>query len=642
MRDPLVLPAAAVLAGIGLSHLSTVAHWPADPISAIAGTLACTVLVLIALWKRLPGIATAAALVAFFFSGALLEIVHRAPPAPRLDVSDLSLTLLDGCLVETPTLVGDKQQFTLELARHTRARVNFYTRQSETAPELHYGRRYEVEGKLRIPRNFGNPEAFDFRNYLARQNIFWTLSAITVKPLPGACGNAFDGAISALRGGALDRIASLYRGDRYDTAMVDAVLIGEDSGLERVWTDDYRSTGTFHALVISGGHVAILAGVFLLFLRLCFVPRLPATVLTLLATWLYALVTGWHAPAIRCAAGMSVFAFGALFYRDRRMLNILAAVTLLFVLTDPDQLFDASFQLSFLAVAFLAVFAFPFIEATSEPLAFAASALADAKRDPGLDPRIAAHRVQLRLYAGTLSALSRLPIAVSRVMVCAVTRIGVFFFNIAFVSLVIQAGLALPMAIYFHRISISGLSANAIVIPLLGLVVPLGFVAIALNSHWIAAFTSLLLDLSRRTVAWHANIEPNWRIPSPPLLLSIAICVDAGSGRDSLEASLDQERVSRRRGRAIGRVGGISVSFPDRLGPALDDGDRCRAGRQHLPDVSRRENNAGRWRRLSEVRESRTCRGGSGPARYRRGRGSAVPVVAAHQAARCNCDFALA
>ena len=113
--------------------------------------------------------------------------------------------------------------------------------------------------------------------------------------------------------------------------MMDAVLIGEGSGLERLWTEQYRATGTFHALIISGSHVAVLAGAFLFLLRICFIPRGPATLLTVAAAWLYALVTGWQAPVVRSAAGMTLFAIGSLFYREKRLLNLLAAVALFFL-----------------------------------------------------------------------------------------------------------------------------------------------------------------------------------------------------------------------------------------------------------------------------------------------------------------------
>ncbi len=51
------------------------------------------------------------------------------------------------------------------------------------------------------------------------------------------------------------------------------------------------------------------------------------------------------------------------------------------------------------------------------------------------------------------------------------------------VSACVQFGLALPMVTYFHRLSITGLSANIVVIPLLSLVVPLGFASIATGWH---------------------------------------------------------------------------------------------------------------------------------------------------------------
>ncbi len=519
-RDPLVFPVAALAAGIVLARV-----WPVSVPAVLAAVGAVVALTAVAVLRRFRSVGIFACLVGFAFSGALLESVHVPPPYPRLDVPDLATTILAGCVVDPPALTGDREQFLLEIGRHARARVSMFAHNGESLPSLHFGQRLEVEGRLRAPRNFGNPDSFDYRTYLARQDIFWTLSAQQITPVSGSCGNPVARAISAARTASLDRIAALYHGDRYNTAMMDAVLIGEGSGLERIWTEQYRSTGTFHALVISGSHVAVLAGVFLFLLRLCFVPRIPATFLTVLAAWFYALITGWQAPVVRSAAGMTLFALGALFFRQRRLLNLLAAVALAFLVLDPDQLFDASFQLSFLAVAFLAVFAVPLIERTSEPLSRASKDLDDEGRDVHLPIPVAAQRVELRLYASTLAAVFRLPERPARIAVCLIARLGVFFFDLFITSAVIQAGLALPMAIYFHRVSFTGLSANAVVVPLLGLVVPLGFLALATGSHFVAAAAALLLDLSRRTVDWHARFEPDWRIPSPPLLLSLAIGV---------------------------------------------------------------------------------------------------------------------
>ena len=58
--------------------------------------------------------------------------------------------------------------------------------------------------------------------------------------------------------------------------MMEALLIGETSKLEKVWTDHSPPHRTFHALVISGTQVAALAAFFLFLLRLCFVPQMLA------------------------------------------------------------------------------------------------------------------------------------------------------------------------------------------------------------------------------------------------------------------------------------------------------------------------------------------------------------------------------
>jgi len=77
------------------------------------------------------------------------------------------------------------------------------------------------------------------------------------------------------------------------------------------------------------------------------------------------------------------------------------------------------------------------------------------------------------------------------------------------------------MVVYFHRVGISGLSANTFVVPLLGVVVPLGFVAVFTGGRgWPRSRARCWRSLS----AWwrgHAGIEPNWRIPTPPLWLGL-------------------------------------------------------------------------------------------------------------------------
>jgi competence protein ComEC len=219
---------------------------------------------------------------------------------------------------------------------------------------------------------------------------------------------------------------------------------------------------------------------------------------------------------------MALYTIGRYFYRERNSMNLLAAVALGFLLFDPEQLFEASFQLTFLAVGFLAAFAVPFIAATSGPLAHGLRGLTDADRDVRLKPRVAQFRIEMRLLADTISRLTRVPQRAATVMVAGAAALVLFVFEVVAVSAVVQIGLALPMVEYFHRVGLSGLSANALVIPLMGLIVPLGFVAVFTGWTWVAGLAGAVLGLSQRVVHWHAGIEPNWRIPTPPVWLATA------------------------------------------------------------------------------------------------------------------------
>jgi competence protein ComEC len=439
-----------------------------------------------------------------------------------LSVPDNTPAILAGCVVDPALIATDREKFVLELAPGARAQVSLYSH-NESFPALPYGTLIEFTGKVRTTHNYRNPGSFDAVHYLARGRIYWNISAdgASIRILPGHCGNPITRSIYSIRTAALDRLDHLYEKDSYTDGMMQGLLIGATAKLERAWTEDYRSTGTFHALVISGGHVAVLAGVLLFTLRLVGIPQSFALLATILMAWLYAGVAGWQAPVLRSAAGMTLFAIGRAFYRTPRMLNILAAVALAFVVFDPEQVFDASFQLSFGAVALIAAFVIPALDKTSAPLAAGLRHLDDVRSDIRLARRTAQFRIELRLLIHTLELL-RVPPAFASFVVTAAARLAIFVWDMLVASFFIQLGLTLPMVFYFHRLNLSGLSANALVVPILSAVVPLGFLAILTNSHLLAQVCATLLSLSKWAVGIHARWEPDWRIPGPPFWLAAA------------------------------------------------------------------------------------------------------------------------
>src|SRR5260370_4534033 len=100
-------------------------------------------------------------------------------------------------------------------------------------------------------------------------------------------------------------------------------------------------------LVMDGLHIMVLAGFFLLLLRLCFIPELPALACTAVGAWLYVLVSGGNAPAVRAAGGFTLYLAARYFFRRRRPMNLLAARAIVSVLSGPGPTFEPHFHVAF-------------------------------------------------------------------------------------------------------------------------------------------------------------------------------------------------------------------------------------------------------------------------------------------------------
>lgn len=523
LREPLLLPALALGCGIVIAHfLYFTLTDLALPAVGASGVLLAGLAIPKARRCRLGAI-----LLAVVFGGMAAQVIHRGGSAPVLSADDAETVILSGCVVNPTVFSPTREQFTVELAPHANVRLTANLKEGERLA-LAYGQNIEVAAKVRRPRNYQNPDSFDFEAYLAGQHIYWTgsINDLTdIHPQPGRCGSRALGWLFTVRTAALERLSNFYHGDQQTAGMLQAILLGETSGVERRWTSDFRLTGTYHALVISGQHVAVLAFSLLLILRLFQLRRIPALFLATIACWLYALLSGMGAPVVRAAGGFTLFLMASYFFRRTRILNILAVVALIYLSIYPDQLFDASFQLSFLSAAAIAAFAIPLMERTTDPVRGAVKRFDQLSYDPMVAPIAASWRVEFRLLAETIRLWTRLSARRVDWLVEKSTLLFVFVAEAVIVSACVQFGLALPMVAYFHRLSLTGMSANVVVVPLLSLVIPFGFASVLTNWPWIAALTRVLLLTAESVAAWHVRFEPAWRVAAIPISLCLAFSV---------------------------------------------------------------------------------------------------------------------
>ncbi len=457
-REPLLVPTLALAGGICAAHFFYF-EWR-DLLWPLAALLTLSIVTVFChSAKRLQGTCV---VILLAMTGIATQVWHRNGERPKLSVEDGETAILDGCVVDPPVFSPDKAQFTLALAPRALARVSVILKDTQ-ALALNYGQRVEIVAKVRSPHNFENPGEFDYAGWLAHQQIYWTATVRSTDDIhgqSGACGTKVLGWLFAIRTTALNRLEKLYPGESRTGLLLRAILLGQTVGVERRWTDDFRLTGTYHALVISGQHVSVLAVTLLFLFRLLNLRRIPSLALATIASWLYAFISGFSAPVVRAAGGFTLVLAACYLFRRVRLLNIIGAVAAVYLIVDPDQLFDPSFQLSFLSAAALAALAIPLMERWTEPLRIAARSTGRAIPNLAHDPHIATLRVELRFLAETIHLWTRLPEAAALRVASWGARLGVFVAEGIIVSACVQFGLALPMVTYFHRVPVTGLAAN--------------------------------------------------------------------------------------------------------------------------------------------------------------------------------------
>jgi len=246
--------------------------------------------------------------------------------------------------------------------------------------------------------------------------------------------------------------------------------VGEEAFIDRDTRADFQRSGTYHVLVVSGMNVTILAFVVFWALRRVLRNENAATLLTILFCVAYALLTEVGAPVWRATLMCAVYLGTRLLYRDRSMLNGLGAAALGLLAFNPRQLFTASFQMTFLCVLIVAAVGVPMVERTSRLYRRALTRWETDSVGVRLPPRVAQFRLDLGLIAERLARFIGMPWSLN--LVRGITMALFAAFELLLVSAVMQMGLALPMAYYFHRATTIGIPANVAVVPLTQLLMP--------------------------------------------------------------------------------------------------------------------------------------------------------------------------
>ncbi len=353
-----------------------------------------------------------------------------------------------------------------------------------------------IRADLKRPTGYNSPGSFDYSQYLARQDIWVTgfiRSPLFIKELSETTSllhklRFFPERIRVAIGREIDNrvsseLSSLYR----------AILLGDRSGVSEKALEQFKASGAMHILAISGIHMSVIGGLlFGLFYRILslsetlllkFNVKKSAALFCLPVLILYSMIAGFNPPVVRSVIMSTVVITGICIDRKKSAGELFFFAAFLILTFSPLQLFSASFQLSFTAVAAI-LFILPSLK----------KLLTGTTEDES--EQTVLRKIINWLLAGLL---------ISTVATLATAPLSLYYFN--------RISLIGPITNLFLEplICLWALSSGVIAIPFLFLFPPIGDFFLNLGSCG--------LDLALQLVSFFSSFHgSDLRLPTPSLL----------------------------------------------------------------------------------------------------------------------------
>ena len=345
-----------------------------------------------------------------------------------------------------------------------------------------YGDVLRVPLKLRAPRNFHTPGSFDYERYLARHDIYLTAFLWEDRGIEqiGTTRNSLQHRIEHLRRD-LGTFFSAHL-DSQTAAVLRALILGDQGLIEKDLRQAFAQAGVTHVLSISGLHIALVAatayggwwwllGRSRLLLLTFTMPKL-ASILTFPPVLFYAALAGGNVATWRSVIMVFVYLLARLVDRRGDIYRSLALAALVISFIEPGAVLDISFQLSFVSVF---------------SIAFGTEQLSSWWEKWKTHPFF--HKSEVR------SDLLRWGVTYGAVSVFALL------------------GTAPLTAFHFNQISLAGLIANLIVVPLLGsaavifgLLTVVGFFLDSRIATIFLTIAGLITHIGNEVVKWFATL----------------------------------------------------------------------------------------------------------------------------------------
>lgn len=223
-------------------------------------------------------------------------------------------------------------------------------------PEFHYGDELALVGKAMPAKNFeqdANVKFFDYRSYLAKDNIYYQMYFPSATFVSHKQGNDLVEILLGVKAWLIKNISKSI--SEPEASLASGITLGAKQSLGEELLQKFRETGVAHIVVLSGYNIAVVAGI--ISRMVIFMPFVWRMVASATGIVLFAVMVGGGVTVVRATIMAIVIILARLFGRESDALRVLVLAGGMMVFANPMILLhDVSFQLSFSATLAIVVF----------------------------------------------------------------------------------------------------------------------------------------------------------------------------------------------------------------------------------------------------------------------------------------------
>ena len=411
--------------------------------------------------ERKPASVIFLLLAVFAAGGILIGVKEHSLSRKKLDVIKGEVVYFEGKITVPPRQAKDNEILILDLYRLNSDSLYKYRKIKVLAhlnlpcgsrmPDMHWGSLISGTAVALPPDPVSNPAQFDYAEHLKQKeisSIFYVADASRIKIIENDNHTGFFSFIYFLR----DGISSCIEKSLPEplSGLLNGIILSSRRELPRNLEQAFINTGTLHILAASGLNVSIIIGFFLWIFYIFKVKSSLRYLIIFPAIIIYAFIAGASPPIVRASIMGFGFIICMLFQREYNLIDSLFFSALLMLAINPLNLFSASFQLSFTAVLGILLFYGPVRKLFYEK--------------SKINNFISKHfnKKIAHIVAGTYE----------------------FFMSVIVLSLVAQIVLLPIIAYYFNKFSLISIIANVIIVPLAGIILPIGLIGGVIGTLW--------------------------------------------------------------------------------------------------------------------------------------------------------------